>query len=95
MNWVITWKLPFDEGDFSGVGNGHFFNCWVGFSPPPSNVIFGEGVGQSIHGGGNRQDGSRGNIFSKMENRGGIIQGDNSPGHCFVLRDSMPMKILK
>ena len=68
---------------------------WDSPPPPPSNVIFGEGVGQSIHGGGNRQDGSRGNIFSKMENRGGIIQGDNSPGHCFVLRDSMPMKILK
>ena len=25
MYWVITWKLLFGEGDFSGVGNEHFF----------------------------------------------------------------------
>ena len=30
-----------------------------------------------------------------MENSGGIILGDNSAGHCFVLRDSIPMKFFK
>ena len=47
--------------------------------------MFGERVGQSIHGGDNRQDEIRGNIFGKMENTGGIIQGKISAGHCFVL----------
>ena len=42
---------------------------------------------QSICGGGNKQDKSRWNIFSKMVNTGGIIQEDNSAGHRFVLRD--------
>ena len=61
----------------------------------PPNGMFGGRVGQSIHGGGKKQDESRGNIFSKMENIGGIIQGDYSPRHCFVLRDSIPMKFFK
>ena len=30
---------------------------------------------------------SRWNIFGKTGNTGGIIQGDNSAGNCFVLRD--------
>ena len=38
------------------------------------------------NGGGNKQDESRWNIFDKMGNTGGIIQGDNSAGYCFVLR---------
>ena len=46
----------------------------------PQIVYLGEGVGQFIHGGGSKQDESRGNIFSKMENTKGITQGDNSPG---------------
>ena len=68
--------------------------CWVGFSPNPTpstgffpNGRFGEGVEQSVHGGGNKQDESRWKIFGKMGNTGGMIQEDNSAGHCFVLRD--------
>ena len=72
----------------------------AGWDSPPiyrvsANGMFGVRVGQSIHGGDNKQDKSRGNIFSKMENTRGIIQGDNSPGHCFVLRDSIPIKLFK
>ena len=48
-----------------------------------------------MHGGDNKQDKSRGNIFGKMGNRGGIIQGDNSAGHCFVLRNLIPMNFFK
>ena len=36
---------------------------------------------------GNKQDESRWNIFGKMENTEDIIQGDNSVGQWFVLRD--------
>ena len=70
-----------------------FFCCWVEFSRPPStgfrpNGMFG-GRGREVHTwwweGGNKQD------ESKMENTGGTIQEDNSPRHCFVLRDSIPM----
>ena len=43
----------------------------------------------------NKKGGRRRNVFSKMENAGGIIQGDNSPGHCFLLRNSIPMKFFK
>ena len=73
--------------------------CWAGFSPHlqgfPQTVGLGGGVGQSIHGGGNKQDESRGNIFGKMGNAGGIIQGYNTPGHCSVLRDLIQMNCLK
>ena len=85
-------------GDLSCVGNRHFL-LLDGILPPstefPPNGMFGERVGQSIHGGDNRQDEIRGNIFGKMENTGGIIQGKISAGHCFVLRDSTPMKFFK
>ena len=30
-----------------------------------------------------------------MGNRRGIIQGDNSAGHCFVLRNLIPMNFFK
>ena len=46
-------------------------------------------------GGRNKKGGSRRNIFSKMENAGGIMLGDDSPGHCFLLRNSIPMKFFK
>ena len=55
-------------------------------------VVFVEGVEQSIHGGGNKQDESRWKIFGKMGNTGAIIQKDNSAGHCFVLRDLESIK---
>ena len=49
----------------------------------------------SIHGGGSKQDVRRGNIFGKMGDTGGIIQGDNSAGNCFVTRDLIPMNFFK
>ena len=59
------------------------FCCWAGFSPHlegfPHTVGLGEGVRQSINGGGNKQDERRGNTFGKMGNTGGIIQGDILP----------------
>ena len=61
----------------------------------PPNDMFGGRVGQSIHGGGNKQDDSRGNMLSKMEKTRSVIQGDNSPGIYFVLRDSIPMILFK
>ena len=51
-------------------------------------VGLGEGVGQSIHGWGNTQHERRGNIFGKMGTTKGIIQGDNSARHCFVLNSN-------
>ena len=64
----------------------------LGSDCPPSTrfspkVGLGEGVEQSIHGGGNKQGEIRWNIFGKMGNRGGITQGYNSAGHYFVLKD--------
>ena len=54
----------------------------VGFSPHlqgfPKTVGYGEGIGQSIHVGGNKQNERMGNIFGKMGNAEGIIQRDNS-----------------
>ena len=83
------------------MGNRHVFAAGCG-SPPlphlqgfPQMICLGEGVGQSIHGGGNNQDESRGETFANMDNIGSIIQGDNSAGDCFVLRDSIPMKFFK
>ena len=45
-----------------------------------SNSRFGGKVGQSIHGGGNKQNERRGNIFAKMGNIFGILQGDKLLG---------------
>ena len=78
-----------------------FFCCWVGFFPYqqglPQTVGVGKGAGWSIHGGGTKQDERRGNISGKLEDTGGrgIIQGDNSTGNCFVLRDLIPMNFFK
>ena len=60
-----------------------FFGCWTcpnlqGFS---KTVGLGEGVGQSIHDGGNKQDARRGNIFGKIRNAGGVNHGNDSAGH--------------
>ena len=92
--------MLFAEGDFSDAGNEHFFAA--GWGSPPLDlqgfyqmVGLGEGVGQSIDGEGNKQDYSRGDIFGKMGNTEGIIQGNNSAGHCFVLRDLIPRNSLK
>ena len=76
-----------------------FFSWWVGFSPYLHSflqmVYLWEGIGQSIHGRGNKQDESRANIFVKMENTWGVIQAGNSARHCFVLKDSVPIKFFK
>ena len=81
------------EGYFSGVVNERFLCCWVEFSPHLQD--FSQMVGlweeMSIDCGGNKHERSRGNIFGKMGKTGGIIQGDNSAGHCLVLRDLIPM----
>ena len=61
----------------------------------PQTVGLGEEVGQSIHGRGNKQNERRRNIFGKMGNTGGILQGDNSGGYCFVISLLIPMKFSK
>ena len=83
--------MLFGERNFSGVGNEQFFLLLGGILPPsigfhPNCIGLGEGVGQSIYSGANKPDESRWNNFDKMGNTGGIIQGDNSAGHCFILR---------
>ena len=69
-------------------------NCYLveneaGFSPHlqrfSQTVGLGKEVGQSIHDGGNNQNKRRGNIFGKMRNTVGILQGDNSAGYCFQI----------
>ena len=71
---------------------GGFFPHLQGF---PQTVGLGEEVGQSINDGENKQNERRGNILGKMGNTGGILQGDNSAGYCFVLRVLTPMKFFK
>ena len=44
-------------------------------------VGLGDGLGQSIYGGGNKQDESKGNIFGIMGNAEGIIHRNNSTEH--------------
>ena len=58
-------------------------------------VGLGKGAEQSIHGRGNKEDKSRGDIFGKMMNTRGIFEEDNSDGHCFMLRDIIPMNFLR
>ena len=58
-------------------------------------VGLGEGAGQSIHGRGNKEDERRWYIFGKMQETVGMIKGNNSAGHCFVLKDLIPMTFLK
>ena len=76
-----------------------FFCDWTGFffhlQGFPQTVGLGEGAGESIHFKGYKQYERKGNIFGKMGDRGGIIQGDNSAGHCFVLMDLIPMNFFK
>ena len=75
--------------------------CAAGRDSPPTpphlqgfyqTVGLGEGVEQSIHGGGNKQDENRWKMFGKMRYTGGKIQEDNSTGPCFVPRDLGSMK---
>ena len=69
------------------------FVCAAGQDSPPNLQGFSqmvgleEGVEQSIHGGGDKQDESRWKFFGKMGNKGSIILEDNSAGHRFVLKD--------
>ena len=94
---MITWKFLFGEGDFFGAKHEHFLA--PGRESPHIYRVplkgLGEGAGQSIHGGGNKQDERRGNIFGKMGDTGGIIQRDNSTGHCFLIKDSIPQHVSK
>ena len=64
-------------------------------------VCLGEGAGQSTHCRGATSKMKGGDTFLVKWGRGGggwtggMIQGDNSAGHCFVLRDLIPMKSFK
>ena len=63
--WIfLVWKMS-------------IFMLQGGILPPSTGFAdtyhLGEGVGQHIDGGGNKKDESRGNIFDKMDNTGGII----------------------
>ena len=81
-------------GEFFWCGKWAFF-CWLaGFSPylhgfPQIYRYVGYFIQRGRGGGvgGNKQDESRWNIFGKMKNTEDIIQGDNSVGQWFVLRD--------
>ena len=92
-------KIAISLGGFFWCGKGAFFCCLMGFSTHlqdfPQMVGLEEGLGRSIHGEGKRQDEKQENIFGKMGNAEGIIQGDNSAEHCFVIRDLIPMNIFK
>ena len=94
--WVITWKFLFCQGFFSDAGNEQFFCCWTRFSPRPQGFPQGldEGVEQSILGGGNKQDQGRGTFMVGVI-CGDIIQGDNSAGHYFVLKDLILINFFK
>ena len=76
-------KFIFGDGNFSEVGNEHFFLAAgraqsTGF-PPKLQV---RGKVEAVHTWwGNKQDERRENIFDKMGNIGGIIQGNNYAGH--------------
>ena len=71
---------------------GWIFSPFTGF---PLNGRFGKSAGQSIHGGGSKQDKRRISIFGKMRDAGGIIQGDNSTRYCFIIRDLISMNFFK
>ena len=71
---------------------GWIFSPFTGFPP---NGRFGKSAGQSIHGGGNKQDKRRISIFGKIGDAGGIIQGDNSTRHCFIINDLISMNFFK
>ena len=88
--------MLFVEGDVSGARNEYFLAA--GWDSPniyrvsPKGLA--EGAQESIHGGGNKQDERNRNIFGKMRDTRGIIQIDNSAGHCFVLRDLITLNVL-
>ena len=92
-------KIAIWLGGFSWCAKGAFLCCLVGFSTHQQDfsqtVGLEEGVGRPVHGEGKRQHEKQENIFGKMGNAEGIIQGDNSTGHCFVLRDLIPRNIFK
>ena len=78
MKIAILW------GEFIWCVKWAFFFV-AGRDSPPIYRVFPQG--QSTHSGGKKQDESRWKTFGKMGNLGGIIQGNNSAGHWFVLRD--------
>ena len=95
MKLVLSDYIAIWGGRFFWCGKLVIFYCWVRLSPHLQGKPYRWGIGQSINVGGNKHDESRRNMFGKMSNTGGIIQGNNSGGHCFVLRDLIPMNFLK
>ena len=93
MKFAIWW------GGFFWCWKCTFLYCWAGFFPHiqgfPRTVGLEECAGQSTHARGNKQNERRGKSFGKMGDTGVIIQGDNSAGHCFVIRDLIPMNFFK
>ena len=97
LYWMITWKLLLGKGDISGARNEQFFAGEQDF-PPICRISpkgLGEGVGQSIPGWGQQARLKKGDIFGKMGDTRGIIQGNNSEKHCFVLSDLILMNFFK
>ena len=81
-------------GGFFWCGKWAFFRFWAEFSPYlqdfPQTKGLGDGVGQSIHGGGKKVA-----FFCMVEDTRGTIQGDNYAEHCFVLCDLFPINFFK
>ena len=98
--WMITWKLLFGEGHLSGVGNAQFILQLDGILSPSKwfpPIVWGKNRRvHTISGWQASKIKGRGTVLVKwgiLEGwRGeGIIQRNNSAGHCLVLRDLIPM----
>ena len=72
--------------DFSGLENGQFLGCWVGFSDHPQSFAqrFG-GTCRVVNTWWEQQRKIKGeNIFGEWVDTGGTILRDNPAGHCFI-----------
>ena len=78
-----------------------FFYCWARFSLASStgfspNARFGrKGRAVQTWCAISKMKGGEGGIIGKIGNTKGIIEGDNSAGHCFVLRVLILMNFFK
>ena len=76
------------------VAEMNIFYFWPRFFFHPQGFLrtvgLGEGTGQSIHAGGNKQDEG-----GEMMDIGGIIQVDIFAGHCIVLGDLILINFFK
>ena len=86
------------EGDFSGAGNELFFaagqrSSFINRVYPKRQVWEKGQVSPYMVGAPSTIKGVE--HFGKTEDTGGIIDRDNFPGHCFVLRDLLPMNFFK